>query len=219
MPTLKPYRPWSPGHLLLLPPDMRSWLPEGHLAWFLLDVVAELDITAISGPIQAKDPRGVVSYDPRMMVALLLYAYCTGRPSSRQIERATYDDVAFRILADGHHPDHSTISTFRKVHLPALAALFLQVLRLCQAAGLVKLGHVALDGTKGKANASRYKAMSDQRMLKSEQELAAEIEKLLAQATTSDREEDRQYGETQRGDELPEELRRRQVRLEAIRQA
>lgn len=219
MPAPKPYRSWFPDRVLLLPPDMRDWLPEEHLAWFLLDAVAQFDISAITDPIQARDLRGVVPYDPRMMVTLLLYAYCTGRPSSRQIERATYDDVAFRILADGQHPDHSTIADFRKVHLQALARLFLQVLRLCQEVGLVKLGRVALDGTKGKAKASRYKAMSYKRMLKKEEELAAEIDKLLAEAAATDSEEDKRYGKNQRGDELPKELRRRQDRLEAIRKA
>lgn len=219
MPTPKAYRPWFPDRVLLLPPDMRAWLPEDHLACFLLHVVSQLDITAITDKIQAKDPRGVQRYDPRMMVTLLLYAYCTGRPSSRKIERATYDDVAFRVLADGQHPDHSTISDFRKVHLKALARLVVQVLQLCQAVGLVKLGRVALDGTKGKASASRYKAMSYQRMLKTEAALEAEIQQLLAEAEATDTAEDERYGKDKRGDELPAELRRRQDRLAAIRKA
>ncbi|MDI7268889.1 MAG: IS1182 family transposase, partial [Myxococcota bacterium] len=219
MPILKPYRSWWPERVLLLPPSLQDWLPEGHLAYFLLDVVEQLDITPITDGIQAKDPRGALPFDPRMMVVLLLYAYCTGRPSSRKIERATYEDVAFRVLADGQHPDHTTISDFRRVNIDVLVALFVQVLRLCQAAGLVKLGHVALDGTKGKANASRYKAMSYQRMLKTEKELEAEIQRLLAQAEADDREEDKRYGKDKREDELPDELRRRQDRLAAIRRA
>jgi len=219
MPKLKPYRPWYPDRVLLLPPDMRDWLPEGHLVYFLLDVAEQLDITSITDQVQAKDPRGVQPYDPLMMVVLLLYAYCTGRPSSRKIERATYEDVAFRVLADGQHPDHSTISDFRKVHLKALSCLFVQVLRLCQGAGLVKLGRVSLDGTKGKANASRYKAMSYQRMLKSEAELDTEIKRLLDAAEATDKEEDERHGKDKRGDELPDELRRRQDRLAAIRKA
>ncbi len=219
MAARKQYRPWAPEQSFLLPPSPRDWLPEGHLAWFILEVVDELDLSAITDVIQSKDPRGNQPYNPRMMVALLLYAYCTGRPSSRKIERGTYEDVAFRVIASGQHPDHSTISSFRRQHLSALAGLFLQVLRLCQKAGLVKLGHVALDGTKMKANASRHKAMSYQRMLKAEAELQAEIKALLEQAEAADSEEDARYGANRRGDELPEELRRRTDRLQAIRNA
>jgi hypothetical protein len=154
-----------------------------------------------------------------MMVKLLLYAYCTGKPSSRMIERATYEDVAYRVLAADQHPDHDTIAAFRKRHLAALAGLFLQVLLLCRQAGLVKLGHVALDGTKVKANASKHKAMSYQRMCEAEKKLQEEVERLLAGADSVDAAEDEKYGEGKRGDELPAELARREKRLAKIREA
>ena len=154
-----------------------------------------------------------------MMVKLLLYGYCIGAASSRKIEQATYGDVAVRVLAGDQHPDHDSIAEFRKRHLAALADLFVQVLRLCQAAGLVKLGHVALDGTKVKANASKHKAMSYERMEETERRLEAEVHTLLEQAQQVDAAEDAQYGAGQRGDELPAELARRESRLAKIRAA
>jgi len=150
----KHYLPYTLDQRLLMPPDLREWLPEGHLALFVLDVVSSLDLSAIHAVYEAKDDRGRAGFHPSMMVALLVYGYCVGRPSSRKIERATYEDVAFRVLAGDQHPDHDCIAAFRKQHLPALADLFTQVLRLCQKAGLVKLGHIAIDGSKFKANAS-----------------------------------------------------------------
>jgi len=214
----KQYRPWSPDQSFLLPPSPRDWLPKAHLAYFVLDVVEELDLSAVEGAIQEKDPRGTRPYDPRMMTALLLYGYCVGVPSSRRIERATHEDVAFRVIAAGQHPDHASISEFRRRHLKALMGLFGQVLVLCQRAGLVKLGHVSLDGTKLQANASKHKAMSYARMLKSEKELEAEVARLLEEAEHVDQEEDRRYGVGVRGDELPEELARRESRLKRIRE-
>src|SRR2546428_9441218 len=154
-----------------------------------------------------------------MMVKLLVYAYCTGKPSSRKIERATYEDVAYRVLAADQHPDHDSIAAFRQRHLPALAGLFAQGLRLCQEAGLVKLGHVALDGTKIKANASKHKAMSYERMCAAEQQLEQEVAAVLARAQAVDTEEDAQYGAGRRGGELPAELARRESRLAKIREA
>ena len=154
-----------------------------------------------------------------MMVRLLLYGYCLGVVSSRKIERATYEDVAFRYLSADAHPDHDTIAAFRKRHLEALAGLFVQALRLCQKAGLVKLGHVAIDGTKIKANASKHKAMSYERMNETEQRLRQEVEELLRRAAEVDEAEDAQYGKGKRGDELPEELARRESRLAKIRAA
>jgi hypothetical protein len=154
-----------------------------------------------------------------MMVKVLLYAYCTGRPSSRKIERATYRDVALRVLAADPHPDHDSIAEFRRRHLQALAGLFVQVLRLCQAAGLVKLGHVALDGTKIKAHASKHKAMSYDRMGATEQELEREVQTRLQQAEQVDTAEDATLGRGQRGDEMPAELARRERRLATIRRA
>lgn len=215
----KGYRPWNPTQSFLLPQSPLDWLPEGHLAFAMLDFVAAADLSVIEEAIDAKDARGNPPFHPRMMVALLFYGYCTGIASSRGIERATYMDVAFRVIAGGQHPDHTAISEFRRVHLSALAGLFLQVLRLCQKAGLVKLGHVALDGTKVKANASKHKAMSYERMLKKEGELKAEIEKLLAQAEQTDQTEDQRHGVGRRGDELPAELRRREDRLKKIQAA
>lgn len=215
----KGYLPYDVDQRLLLPPDMRAWLPEGHLALFVLDVVAELDLSAIMKEHDAKDTRGRAGYHPVMMVALLVYAYCVGKPSSRRIERATYEDVAFRVLAGDQHPDHDCIADFRKRHLEALAGLFLQVLRLCQKAGLVKLGHVAIDGTKVKANASKHKAMSYDRMTEAESKLEEQIRKLLAEAERVDGEEDALHGKSKRGDELPAELKRREDRLRKIRAA
>jgi hypothetical protein len=153
------------------------------------------------------------------MVKLLFYAYCRGIPSSRKIERETYEDIAFRILAAGHHPDHDTIADFRKNHLGELKGLFLQILILCKEAKLVKLGHVSLDGTKMKANASKHKAMSYGRMNEKEKELEREVNELLRKAESVDAEEDKRYGKGIRGDELPEELRFREKRLARIRQA
>jgi hypothetical protein len=154
-----------------------------------------------------------------MMVKLLLYAYCIGKPSSRKIERATYEEVAFRVLAADQHPDHDSLAAFRQRHLAALAGLFVESLRLCQAAGLVKLGHVALDGTKIKANASKHKAMSYGRMEETERRLEGEVQALLRQAAEVDAAEDAVHGRGRRGDELPAELARRVSRLAKIRAA
>jgi hypothetical protein len=159
------------------------------------------------------------AYQPAMMVRLLLYGYCLGVVSSRKIERATHEDVAFRFLSADTHPDHDTIAAFRKRHLSALAGLFVQALQLCQKAGLVKLGHVSIDGTKIKANASKHKAMSYERMNETEQRLQQEVEELLKSAAAADEAEDLQYGKGKRDDELPEELARRENRLAKIRAA
>lgn len=204
---------------MLFPPSLQDWVPEGHLARFVSDVVDTLDLSAIYASYDAKDPRGTRPYHPAMLVKVLLYGYCTGVASSRRIERATYDDVAFRFLSADQHPDHDSIAEFRKRHLAALSGLFLQVLKLCQKAGLVKLGHVALDGTKVKANASKHKAMSYDRMLKSEQALKDEIQGLLKEAERTDGAEDAKYGKGKRGDELPDELSRRESRLKKIQEA
>jgi transposase len=163
---------------LLLPPSLHDWLPEGRLARFIADVIEELDFGLICRSYEG-DGRGLAAYQPAMMVRLLLYGYCLGVVSSRKIERASHEDVAFRFLSADTHPDHDTIATFRKRHLEALAGLFVQALRLCQKAGLVKLGHVAIDGTKIKANASKHKAMSYERMNETEQRLEQEVEELL----------------------------------------
>jgi transposase len=148
VPVAKDYRPWTPEQSFLLPPSPREWLVEGHLAYFVLDLARELDLRAIEDVIQSKDPRGTRPYSPRMMTALLLYGYCVGVFSSRTSERATYDDVAFRVIAGGEHPDFTRINAFRLEHRDALAALFGQVLKLCERAGLKTVGYVSLDGTK-----------------------------------------------------------------------
>lgn len=216
---MKNFKPYNPDQLFLLPPALREWLPDGHLALFLSDVVDTLDLSAIVCTYQEGDGRGQPAYHPAMMVKLLLYAYCTGNPSSRKIERKTYEDVAYRVLTANQHPDHDSIADFRKRHLQALAALFTQVLQLCQKAGLVRLGHVALDGTKIKANASKHKAMSYERMGETEKRLQQEVQSLLEKAQQTDGAEDKQYGKGRRGDELPAELARRESRLKKIQEA
>ena len=203
---------------LLMPPSLHDWLPERHLARFIADVTEELDIGAIYRSYEG-DGRGMAAYQPLMMLRVLLYGYCRGVVSSRKIEQATYEDVAFRFLSADTHPDHDTIAAFRKRHLAALAGLFLQVLQLCQKAGLVKLGHVAIDGTKMKANASKHKAMSYDRMEGTAQRLRQEVDELLRKAAAADEAEDAQYGKGNSGDELPAELARRESRLKKIREA
>jgi len=215
----KTFRPYTLNQRLLLPPDLREWLPEDHLALFVSDVVDALNLSAVFQVYEQGDGRGQPPYDPALMVKLLVYAYCTGKPSSRKIERATYEEVPYRVLAADQHPDHASIAEFRQRHLPALAGLFLQVLRLCQAAGLVKLGHVALDGTKVKAKASKHKAMSYGRMEAAEQKLEQEVKTLLAQAAAVDAVEEARDGPGQRGAELPAELARRESRLRKICEA
>jgi len=215
----KRYRPWTPTQSYLLPPSPLEWLPEGHLAFFLLDVVASLDLAGIEDRIQDKDARGERPYDPRMLTALLLYAYSVGVFSSRRIARKTYEDVAFRVLCGQEHPHFTTVNQFRLDHREALAGLFLQVLKLCRRAGLVTLGHVSIDGSKVQANASKHKAMSHERMLEDEKRLAKEIEELLRRADRKDEEEDAQYGQGVTPEDLPEELRRRETRLARIREA
>lgn len=214
----KRFRPYSMDEPLPLSPDVRQWLPDGHLAHFISDVVDSLDLSAIFDSYR-DHPKGQPPYHPTLMVKLLFYAYCTGKPSSRKIERATYEDVAYRMLAANQHPDHDTLSEFRRRHLLALAGRFMQVLMLCKQAGLAKIGHVALDGTKIKANASKHKAMSYARMTSTEARLVQEIEALLAQAEAADKDEDERYGKGVRGDELPQELARREARLMKIREA
>ena len=215
----KSFRPWQPEQTTLLPPSPREWLSPDHQVYFLLDLVDELDLSEILLPAQAKDPRGEKGFDPRMMMLLLLYAYCVGIVSSRKIERACYEDLAFRVLTGNQQPDHSRISEFRRRNLDALKELFVQILRLCQKAGMVSLGHVALDGTKVQANASKRKAMSHERMLRAEKELEKEINALMRRAEILDAQEDKRYGKGKLGSELPDELRRRQDRLARIRQA
>jgi transposase len=214
----KTYRSYCPDQLLLLPPSLRDWLPEDHLAYFVADVVDQLDLSAIESYYE-RDDRGQPPYHPRMMTKILVYAYCVGVFSSRKIQKRILEDVAFRILAAGNEPDFRTISDFRKIHYKALEGLFQQVLQLALTAGAMKLGRVALDGSKIKANASKHKAMSYKRMREEERYLREEVRKLLNQARAVDDEEDARYGKNKSGDELPEELGRRESRLERIREA
>ena len=214
----KTFRPYEPYQDFLMPASMREWLPADHLVYFISDIVDQLDLSAILVRY-AGEERGYPPYHPAMMVKVLLYAYCIGVPSSRKIEKRLCEDIALRVLAANNTPDFRTISDFRKDHLKALSGLFLQVLKLCQKAGLVKLGHVALDGTKIKANASKHKAMSYKRMKEEEVRLEAEVLALMKKAGAVDEEEDRRYGKDKRGDELPEELAFRESRLKKIREA
>jgi transposase len=213
----KTFRPYEPDQLLLMPPALSDWVPEKHLARFIGDLVDGLDLSAIEDTYD--EERGYPPYHPRMMVKVLLYAYATGTYSSRRIEAKLQDSVAFRFLAAGNQPDFRTINDFRKRHGKALSELFGQVLRLCRKAGLVKLGRVAVDGTKVKANASKHKAMSYGRMKSTEAALQREANELLRRAEQVDEEEDRRYGKEKRGDELPEELAHRESRLKKIREA
>ncbi len=213
------FLPDTVNQILLFPPSLHDWLPDGHLSRFLVDVVSALDLDAIYASYREKDGRGQAAYAPEMMVRLLLYGYATGVYSSRRIQTRTYEDVAFRYLSGDQHPDHATIAEFRKRHLDALSGLFTQALLLCAEAGLVKLGHVSIDGTKIKANASKHKAMSYKRMNETEARLKQEIDALLATAEKTDAEEDARFGKDRHGDELPAELQRREKRLEKIREA
>lgn len=214
----KNYRPYFPDQELLLPPSLRDWLPEHHLAYFVSDVVDNLDLSAMDA-VYGEEKRGQPPYDPQMMTKVLVYGYCVGIFSSRRIERRLVEDIAFRILAAGNQPNFRTISDFRKIHLKTLADLFEQVLKITLEAGAMKIGRVALDGTKVKANASKHKAMSYDRMNEKEKDLKKEVKELLEQAEAADAEEDQRYGKDRRGDELPGELQRRETRLKKIREA
>jgi transposase len=213
----KGYRPYLPEQELLLPPSLREWLPENHLVYFVSDVVDQLDLSAIHA-VYEKEKRGQPPYNPRLMTKLLVYGYCTGVFSSRRIQKRLREDIPYKVLAAGNEPDFRTISDFRKIHIETLHNLFEQVLGMALECGAIRLGRVSLDGTKLKANASKHKAMSYGRMKEKQQQLQEEVKQLLAAAEAADEEEDRQYG-SQRGDELPEELRRRETRLAKIKEA
>lgn len=218
MKTNANYIPYDFDQLYLLPPDMKSWLPEGHLSFFIIEIVNQLNLKRIYKKYKNK-AGGRPAFHPVMMTSLLLYSYCNGVFSSRQIEKKTYEDVAFRVLAGDKHPDHDTICDFRRENLIQLTNLFVQVLKICQKAGLVKMGHVALDGTKMQSNASKHKAMSYGRMAQKEAKIEKEIKSLLSKASSTDSEEDKKYGKGVRGDELPEHLKNTKKRLEKIKAA
>ena len=213
----KTFRPYDPDQLLVLPPSLQEWLPAEHLAYFVSDVVEGLDLSAIYASYS--EERGYPPYNPTMMTKLWLYGYACGVRSARKLQRASMEDVGFRVLCAGNEPDFRTLSEFRRRHLEALGGLFAQILQLCREAGLVKLGHVAIDGTKVKANASKHKAMSYERMQSEEARLKAEIERWFGEVEANDRAEDELYGVDKTGDELPEELRHRKGRLKKIAEA
>jgi transposase len=214
----KSYRPYYPDEELLLPPSLRDWLPERHLVYFVSDVVDNLDLSAMDA-VYGSEKRGQPPYDPLMMTKVLVYGYCVGVFSSRRIERRLVEDIAFRVLAADNQPNFRTISDFRKIHLKTLEGLFEQVLKIALEAGAMKVGRVALDGTKVKASASKHKAMSYDRMLEKEKQLKVEVKRLLEQAEAADAEEDALYGKDRTGDELPAELERRETRLKKIKEA
>jgi transposase len=214
----KGYRAYVPDQDFLLPPSLSQWLPEGHLAYFVSDVVDQLDLTPMHAEY-GEERRGQPPYDPRMMTKLLVYGYCVGVFSSRKIQQRLQEDIAFRVLAAGNSPDFRTISDFRKIHLKTLSEFFEEVLKIVLEAGALKLGRVALDGTKIKANASKHKAMSYDRMAQQEEAIRAQVKEMMAKADATDTEEDSLFGKAKRGDELPEELQRRQTRLDRIREA
>jgi transposase len=214
----KTYRPYVPEQDLLLPPSLREWLPEDHLAFFVSDLIDHLDLSAITA-VYEDEERGYPPYHPVMLTKVLVYAYCVGVFSSRRIQRRLVEDVAFRVLAAGNAPDFRTIADFRKTHLAALTGLFAQVLHLARDLGTLRIGRVAIDGSKIKANASKHKAMSYGRMQEKRKQLRDEVQALLAQAEAADAAEDTEYGADRRGDELPAELQRRESRLERIREA
>ena len=214
----KSFRSWDVDQIMLLPPSVQELVPAGNVAHFVRELVREsLDLSAILDTYA--EERGFPPYDPTMMTALLLYGYTQGVYSSRRLARACEQRVDFMAVTALQKPDFRTISEFRRRHLKALGELFVQVLQLCREAGLVKLGHVALDGTKIRANASKHKAMSYRRMQEAEKELAAQVEAWFQEAQAVDGEEDEQFGPDQRGDELPDWVVNKQQRLAKIREA
>ena len=215
----KRFRTCSLEQPFLLPPSLQDWLPEDHLARFIAEVAETLDISAIYAGYQRKDGRGMAAYHPLLLTRLLLYGYCVGVRSSRGIEKATHDDIAFRYLAADQHPDHDTIANFRREHLEALAGLFVQALELCRQAGLVKLGVVALDGTKVHANASRLRSKKYAEMTAEQQRLQELVDRLLQEAETTDAAEDACFGKGRHEETLPLRLARAQGRLEKLHQA
>jgi len=214
----KTYRPYLPEQDFLMPPSLRDWLPEGHLAYFVSDLVDSMDWGEIEAYYE-REERGYPPYHPRMMVKVLVYGYCVGVFSSRRLQKRLQEDIGFKLRAAGNEPDFRTLSDFRKLHLKVLQGLFEQVLRLAMELGALRLGRVAIDGSKVKANASKHKAMSYKRMREEQQRLREEVRRLLAEAERIDAEEDARYGRNSRGEELPAELQRREERLRRIRAA
>ena len=216
MPTT--FRPYDPDQMLLMPPALQDWLSEGHLAHHVSDLVDGLDLGVFYAPYEG-DGRRKSPYEPSMMLKVLIYGYATGVFSSRGIARKLQEDVAFRVLAAGNFPSHRTICEFRRRHLGDFKRLFVEVVCLASAMGAVRFGTLSIDGTKVRANASKRKAMSYKRMVAEEKRLEAEIEALVGRAGRVDAEEDERYGVAVRGDEMPEGLKRREDRVQAIRAA
>lgn len=212
------FRQWTPDQSHLFPPSPRDWLPENHLVYFLLDVSEQVDISRIVDDYDSEQG-GQPPFHPRMMLVLLLYAYSVGVFASRKIMARCETDVAFRVIVGDDIPDFRRIAEFRSRHLQHMQLLFVEILSLCREAGLLKVGRLALDGTKIKANASRHKAMSYDRMTSEEERLQKEIDELLKQAQATDDADDAEHGIDFRGDELPEALNRRETRLQKIREA
>jgi transposase len=211
------FRPYDPDQMMLMPPSLHDWLPDDHLAHFVRETIEELNLAAILDTYDGSKG-GCPAYNAVMMTQLLTYGYCVGVRSSRKIERATTESVPFRVLAANQHPDHDTIAAFRRRHAEALAGLFKQILELCRERGMVKLGHVVIDGTKVRANASKHKAMSYGRMKKKDVDLKELAKQILADAERIDAEEEALYGKGKRGDELPEEFRNAKTRRSKIRE-
>jgi transposase len=214
----KVYRPYEPDQLLLLPSSLHEWLPKDHMVYFLEDVLNTIDLSPITSVYELSE-KGYPPYHPKMLISVIFYGYANGVFSSRKLARACQESVPFRVIAANNTPDHRTISDFRKRHLASLEHLFLEILRLCREAGLVKFGHISVDGTKIKANASQHKAMSYGRMKEDIVRLEKEIHTLMNEADRVDDTEDRTYGKDKRGDELPSELARRETRLAKIKEA
>ena len=212
------FRPYEPDQQLLLPPSLREWLPSNHLLWFISETVDQLDLTEILDSYRDSG-QGNLPYHPAMMLKILIYAYATGVFSSRRIARQIEENIAFRVLAAENMPDHRTICRFREQHLDSFERLFVQVVQIACDAGLVKMGTLAVDGSKIRANASKRKAMSYERMQEEEKRLRKEIRALTNRASKRDAAEDVQFGPDFRDDQLPEELQRREDRLAKIRVA
>ena len=214
------FHAYEPDQSLMFPPSLDDWLPEGHLARYVSDTVDELDLACLYEKYERReDGRGQLAYHPRMMLKLLFYSYCEGIFSSRKIAKGIESQISLRFLAAGNLPSHRTIARFRLENLEHFESLFVEVVQIAIRAGLVKMGHVALDGTKMKANASRHKAGSYAGMTRSEERIAAEIEEMLKRAEAADAEEDERFGKDRTGDELPDGLRTRAERLRKIQEA
>jgi len=212
----KEFRDYNLDQIFLLPPDIRDWLPEKHRAWFISETLDAMDFSAIEAKYISKTGSGPRAYSPRMMLKLLVYGYCVGVRSSRKLERATFEQVAFRVLSGGQNPDHDTIARFRRDHLSEVEGIFLQVLELCKTAGLSKVGNVVLDGTKIKASANKSKSRTYEQASETEAGLKKQIREILEEAEKIDQEEDVIFGKGKTEEDLPEELRTRVKRLKKI---